>query len=69
MPWQQYCQYLQVDVCYVFAQRHSCLTINNLHSYWGIAFGLQDIINQILGGKVDVAAPVRVVLTEHTLWV
>ena len=59
--------HLQMHISYVLAKGHASLPINDLHSDGRIALGLQNIVDQVLGGKVYIAAAVRIVLTEHTL--
>lgn len=56
-----------MNISNVLSQRNPCLPINNLHPDWSIAFGLQDIIDEILWSKIYVAAPVRIVLTQDAL--
>jgi hypothetical protein len=56
-----------VHISDVLSQGHPCLAIDDLHADWGVALGLEDIIDQVLWCKIDIAASVRVVLTEHAL--
>ena len=59
--------HLQVHISNVLAQRYSSLPVNDLHADGRIALGLQDIIDQVLWGEIDIAAAMGVVLTQHTL--
>ncbi len=59
--------YLEMDIGDVFAQRDTCRPVNDLNADGRIALRLENIIHQILWGKVDIAAPVRIVLAQHTL--
>ena len=61
--------YLQVHISDVLAKRHPSLPVNDLYSDGRIALGFEHIVDQVLGCKVHIAAAVRVVLTQHTLWV
>ena len=61
--------HLQVYLRYVLAQWHAGGAVNDLYPDGGVALGFQCVVHQVLGGKVDVASPMRVVLAQHTLWV
>lgn len=61
--------YLQMHISDVLAKRHPSLPVNDLYSDGRIALGFEHIVDQVLGCKVHIAAAVRVVLTQHTLWV
>lgn len=58
-----------MHISYVFAQGYAGLPINDLHSDGRVAFGFEHIIDQVLWGKIDVASAMRIVFTEHTLWI
>ena len=51
----------------VFSQRHACSSVNDLNPDRCFALCFEDIIDQVLGCKIDIAPSVRVVLTEHAL--
>ena len=61
--------HLQMHISNVLAERHSSLPVNDLHSDGRIALGFEHIVDQVLGRKIYVAAAVRVVLTQHALWI
>ncbi len=54
---------LKVYIRDVLSQRHASRPVNDLHSNGSLTLCLQHVIDQILGSKVDIATPVRVVLT------
>jgi hypothetical protein len=58
---------LEVDGCDILPQRHPGCAVNYFHSDGRFTLGLQDVIHQILGRKVDITSPVGVVLAQHTL--
>ena len=58
---------LQLYIRNVFAERNASRSVNDLNSDWGFTFGFKNIIDQILGSKVDIAASVGIMLTQHTL--
>ena len=58
-----------MHISYVFAQGYAGLPVNDLHSDGRIALSFENIIDQVLWGKIDVASAMRVVFTEHTLWI
>ena len=61
--------YLQMHISNVLAKRHPSLPVNDLHSDWCIALCFEHIVDEVLGRKVHIAAAVRVVLAQHTLWI
>lgn len=58
---------LQLDIRNVLAKRNAGCPVNDLNSDGRFTLGFEDIIDQILRSKIDVAAPVGVMLTQHTL--
>ena len=66
---QALCAYLQMHISNILAERHASLPVNDLNSDRRVALGFEHIINQVFGRKVDVAAAVMILLTQHTLWV
>lgn len=59
--------HLQVHARDVVADGDSSGAVDNLYSDGSLALGLQHVADQVLGRKIDVAAPVRVVLTQYAL--
>ncbi len=54
---------LQLYIRDVFSQGHPSTPINDLNSDGSLAFCLENVIDKILWGKIDVASSVRVMLT------
>lgn len=68
------CQYLEHPVAdlklyirNVLAERNTGSSVNNLNSNGGFTLGFENVIDQILGSKIDIATSVGIVLAQHTL--
>lgn len=58
---------LQLHIRDVLAKRNTGCSVNDLDSDGGFTFGFENIVDQVLGSKVDITPSVWVVLTQHTL--
>ena len=58
---------LQLDIRNVLAKRNTGRSVNDLDSDGRLTLSFENIIDQILRSKVDIAASVGVMLTQHTL--
>ena len=62
-----YSPHLQMDVLGIVANRRCSGAVNDIHADGGLAFGLEHVVDQVLGREVDGAPPVGVMLAQGAL--
>lgn len=58
---------LQLHIRDLLADGHASCAVDDFHADGRFALGLEDVVDQVLRRKVDIAAAVWIVLTEHAL--